>query len=167
MAGHGRDIRGRRSFLAFDLVAHRRDGFGIGPDEDNAGIRQRGCEGFAFGEEPVTRMHRLGAGCLAGGDNLVDHQIALRGRRRTDQDGLVSHLDMQRIAVGFGIDRDGFNAHPAGGLDDPAGDFAAIGNQDSLEHVRYESRKPALWLCGAAVKKSITAAAVPISPRAR
>ena len=36
---------------------------------------------------------------------------------------------MQGTAVGLGIDRHGGNAHPAGGLDDAAGDFAAIGNQ--------------------------------------
>jgi hypothetical protein len=41
---------------------------------------------------------------------------------------------MQRIAVGLGIDRDGFDAHAARGFDDPTGDLAAIGNQDSLEH---------------------------------
>jgi hypothetical protein len=39
---------------------------------------------------------------------------------------------MQRIAIGFGIDGDGLDAHLAGGLDDPAGDLAAIGDQNFL-----------------------------------
>ncbi len=91
-------------------------------------------EGLALGEKAVARMHRLGAGRFAGLDDLVDHQIALRRRRRSDQHRLVGHLDMERVAVGFGIDRDGCNPHAPGGLDDPAGDLAAIGNQDSLEH---------------------------------
>ena len=47
---------------------------------------------------------------------------------------LVRHLDMQRVRVGVGIDGDGRDAHLAGGLDDAAGDLAAIGDQDLLEH---------------------------------
>ena len=47
---------------------------------------------------------------------------------------LVGHLDMQRVAVGVGIDRDRLDTHLARGLDDPAGDLAAIGDQDALEH---------------------------------
>ena len=46
----------------------------------------------------------------------------------------VGHLDVQGVPVGLGIDGDRLDAHPARGLDDPAGDFAAIGNQDTLEH---------------------------------
>jgi len=41
---------------------------------------------------------------------------------------------MQRILVGFGIDRDRLDAHPARGLDDPAGDFAAVGDKYFFEH---------------------------------
>jgi hypothetical protein len=37
---------------------------------------------------------------------------------------------MQRIAIGVGIDGDRLDAHLAGGLDDPAGDLAAIGDQN-------------------------------------
>ena len=80
-------------------------------------------------------MHRLGAGLAAGLDDLVDQQIALGRGRRADQHGLVGHLDMQRVAVGLGIDRDRLDPHPAGSLDDPAGDLAAIGDQNSFEHV--------------------------------
>ena len=42
---------------------------------------------------------------------------------------------MERVAVGLGIDRDRLDPHPAGGLDDPAGDLAAIGDQNLLEHL--------------------------------
>ncbi len=84
-------------------------------------------------------MHRLGAGPAAGVDDLVDDQIAFGRRRRPDRHRLVGHLDMQRVAVGLGIDRDRLDAHPARGLDDPAGDFAAIGDQDTLEHAAHSS----------------------------
>ena len=65
---------------------------------------------------------------------FFDHQVALRGGWRSDGDSIVGHLDMERVAIGLGIDRDRRYSHPARGLDDPAGDLAAIGNQDSLEH---------------------------------
>ena len=157
MAGHGRDLGGSRGLFALDLVAHRGDGFGVRPDEDNAGIRKRGGERRALGEEAVARMHRLGARRFARGDDLLDDEIALRRRRRTDQHRLVGHLDMERVAIGLGIDRHRGNAHAARGLDNPAGDLAAIGNQDSLEHTDGKSREPALCLCCAAAKKSMTA----------
>jgi hypothetical protein len=43
---------------------------------------------------------------------------------------------VQRIAVGFGIDGNGQDAHLAGGLDDAASNLATIGNQNFLEHFR-------------------------------
>jgi hypothetical protein len=46
-------------------------------------------------------------------------------------------IDVQRILVGFGIDGNGLDAHLAGGLDDAAGDFAAVGNQNLLEHIPF------------------------------
>ena len=149
MAGHGRDLGGGGRALALDLVAHGGDRLGIGPDEDDAGFGQRLGEGSALGEKAVARMHGFRAALLAGGDDLIDDQIALRRGRRADRHGGVGHLDMERVAVGFGIDRDGRDAHAAGGLDDAAGDLAAIGNQDSLEHRATQSREPALCLCGA------------------
>jgi hypothetical protein len=41
---------------------------------------------------------------------------------------------MEGILVGLRIDGDRLNAHFVGRLDDPAGDFASIGNQNTLEH---------------------------------
>jgi hypothetical protein len=52
---------------------------------------------------------------------------------------------MQRIAIGFGKYRNGRDAHPARGLDDPAGDLAAIGNQDALEHSSDKPLGPTSW----------------------
>jgi hypothetical protein len=108
---------------------------GIGPDENDASLIQRAWKGFAFGQESVTGMHGLRAGLAAGLDDLVDQKIAFRGRRRPDQNRIVGHFDMECVAVGFGIDGDGLNAHAAGSLDDPAGDLAAIRDQNSFEHV--------------------------------
>jgi hypothetical protein len=41
---------------------------------------------------------------------------------------------MQGVAVGFGIDGNRLDPHAAGSLDDPAGDLAAVCDQDFLEH---------------------------------
>ncbi len=124
----------RCRLLGFDLVAHGGDGAGIGADEHDTGGLQRAREGLALGQEAVAGMHRFGAGLLAGLDDFLDQEIALGRGRRSDEHGLVGHLDMQRIAIGFGIDGDGLDTHLAGGLDDPAGDLAAIGDQNFFEH---------------------------------
>ena len=97
-------------------------------------LLERDRERLALGQEAVARMHGLGAGLLAGLDDLVDQQVGLGGGRRADVDGLVGHLDVQGVAIGVGIDGDRLDAHLARGLDDAAGDLAAVGDQDFLEH---------------------------------
>ena len=82
-------------------------------------------------------MHGLRAGLAAGLDDLLDLQIAFGGGRRADQNGLVGHFDMERVTVGLGINRDRLNSHAAGRLDDPAGDLAAISDQNAFEHVLF------------------------------
>ena len=46
---------------------------------------------------------------------------------------------MQRVGVGVGVDRDRRNPHFARGLDDAAGDFAAVGNQDLAKHAPHST----------------------------
>ena len=50
--------------------------------------------------------------------------------------GFIGHLDMQRVFIGVGIDRNRCNTHAFSGFNDPAGDFAAIGDENFLEHFR-------------------------------
>ena len=122
------------SFFDFDLVAHRLDGFDVGPDKHDAGLAERPGEGGVFREEAVARMDRLRAGRLGGGDDLADIEIGLGGLRRADRHGLVGHIDVQRVAVGLGIDRHGLDAEPLGRRDDAAGDLAPIGDEKLFEH---------------------------------
>ena len=88
-------------------------------------------------------MHRLGAGLAAGLDDLLHHQIAFGRRGRPDQNRLVGHFDVERIPVGLGIDGHGLDTHPTGSLDDPAGDLAAVGDQNSFEHVLFTCNRRA------------------------
>ena len=48
--------------------------------------------------------------------------------------GLVRHLDEQCLRIRLGMDRDGAQPEPPRRADDPAGDLAAIGDENALEH---------------------------------
>ena len=72
--------------------------------------RPGGLAGFGelgiLGKEPVARVDIACAGRFRRGDNGSTVEIAFRCGRRADADGLVGLDDMQRIRVGFRIDRD-------------------------------------------------------------
>ena len=129
----------------FDLVAHRLDGTRLRADEDDPRRFQLGRKGRPFGEEAIAGMHRLGTCRLGGRHDRVGHEVALRRRRRPDAHRLVRHLDVQGIAVGVRIDGDRGDPHPLGGLHHPAGDLAAVGDEDFVEH-QGVPRRPCLFL---------------------
>ena len=43
---------------------------------------------------------------------------------------LVAEPHVQRVGIGRRVDRDGAKVEPLGGARDPAGDLAAVGDQD-------------------------------------
>ena len=63
---------------------------------------------------------------------LSPTQIALARRRRPDMHRLVRHAHVQRLGVGVGIDRDRADPQPPRGADHPAGDLAAVGDEQRL-----------------------------------
>ena len=136
VSGHHADPGRGGQALGLDLVAHGPDRARAGSDKDHAGRLQRLDEPCVLGQEAVARMHRLRAGFLAGGDDLIDRQVALGGRRRAEENSLVGELDVQRARVGPGIDRDGRDPHAPGAADHAAGDLAAVGDQNLVEHVQ-------------------------------
>ena len=85
-------------------------------------------------QEAVARMDAGGAGRLRGRDDLADVEVALARRRRPDRMRLVRHPDEERPRVGLRMHRDRAHAEPLRGADDPAGDLAAIGDEDAVEH---------------------------------
>ncbi len=137
---HGGNAGRLGQLLGFDLVAHGGDGFGIGADESDARLGQRFGKGVAFRQKAIAGMHRIGAAAAAGLDDPVHGQIGLGGGRGTDGHRLIRHAHMQGMAVGLGKDRHGGDAHAAGGLDDAAGDFAAIGDQYLAKHRLHQKR---------------------------
>ncbi len=134
VARHRRDFCLRGGLFGLDLVAHRGDGARIGPNEDDPRRFERARKRFAFGQETVTRMHGLRTGLATGLDDPLHRQIALSRSRRSNQNSVIGHFDMKGIPVDLGIDRDRLYSHPAGSLDDPAGDLAPICDQNSFEH---------------------------------
>ena len=146
-ARHGRHLGDRSGLLGRDLVAHGGDGLRVRTDENDAGGGKRRRERLAFGQEAVTWMHRFGAARPARGHDLLDREIALGCCRRADGHGRVGHFDVQRILVGVGIDRDRCYAEAPRRLDDPAGDLAAVRDQNAFEHAGFPVRPR--WLCGA------------------
>jgi hypothetical protein len=137
VAGDGVDLGFFSQLLRGNLVAHGGDRMVLRADEDDAAFFETTRELLVLGEEAVARVHRLGAGLFAGGDDLVHHQIRFLGRCRADTHGFVGHQHVHRVLVGFGIDGDRLDTHLLGGLHDPAGNFAAVGDQYFLEHLYF------------------------------
>ncbi len=103
-------------------------------DEDDAGLGAGLGEAGVFRQEAVAGMDRFGAGGARRFQDAVGVEVAFRNGSRPDADRLAGHGDMQRMPVGFGIDRDGGDPHPIQRSDHAAGDLAAIGDQDFSEH---------------------------------
>ena len=120
--------------LGFRLRAHGADRRGRRADEGDAVGSQRLGEVGILGEEAVAGVHRLRTGAQARLDDLVGDQIGFTRRSRAEQHRLVGQADMAGVGVGVRIDSDGAHAHAAGGLDDAAGDFSAVGNKNFVKH---------------------------------
>jgi hypothetical protein len=116
------------------LVPHQLDDVGVGADEADvtrlAHFRQVG----ALGQEPISRVNRVGAGDFGGADDRRDVQVAVDAARRTDADVLVGEADVQRVLVGLGVDSHRLDAELATGDDDPKRDLAAVGDEDFFKH---------------------------------
>ena len=108
-----------------------------GADEGDArrlaGLRK----GRILGQESVPRMDRLRPRRPGGGQHGLDVEVALPRRGGPDAHRLVGLPDMGRACIGIGEDGHGSDAHPAQGADDPAGDGAAVGDQDLVEHASH------------------------------
>ena len=133
-AGDDIDARFQRELLALDLVTHRGNRVYRRADKRDAFRRQCLGKAGAFGEKAIARMNRIRACRLARSDNLVGQQIALRSGRGANMHRLIRHPHKRRARIGIGINRHCGNTHPARGLNHPASNFAAIGDEDFLEH---------------------------------
>ena len=116
-----------------NLFAHQTNHVGARADKlDVAGLADFG-EVSGFGQEPISRVNRVDVEDFRGADDRWNVQVALRGRRRTNADGLVGKPHMKRIAVDFAVHRDRANAHLFARPDNATGNLAAIGDQNFAE----------------------------------
>ncbi len=134
ITGDGRDAGGTGQLFRLDLVAHRHDRVRSRTDKDDPGLLQRRRECRVFREKTVAGMHRLGAGAATGLDNPVDTQVTVGRWWRSDPYRLVGGPDMRRLFIGIGVDRNRRDPHTPRRADDPAGDLAAISDQNFLKH---------------------------------
>jgi hypothetical protein len=118
-----------------DLVPHDAHALGGGSDEGDAALLADLCKVGVLGEEAVAWMNRLGVGQLGGRDDGIDIEVAGEARRGTDADALVGKPDMERFAVGGGVDGDRLDPHLFAGPDDPDRDLAPVGDEYFMEHV--------------------------------
>ena len=81
-------------------------------------------------EEAVAGMHRVATASQGGGDQQIAAQVGVGGGVAGERPRHVGFAHVRRVGVGFGEDGDRADAHAAAGADDPAGDLAAVGDQD-------------------------------------
>ncbi len=87
-----------------------------------------------FGEEAVAGVDGLRAGLAGGGEDFFEVEVALGGGAGADVHGDVGLGDVERTGVGLGVDGDGADAEFLESADDAAGDGAAVGDEDGVEH---------------------------------
>ena len=137
IARHDRRAGLRHRGLGFALQAHRAHGVRRRPDKHDAGLRAGLCEFGVLAQETVARMQALSARALGRREDRLGFEIARRAL--ADLDRLIRLAREQRAAIGRRMQRDRLQAEPARGAEDPAGDFAAIGDDDIGEHLESRS----------------------------
>ena len=135
-SGHHGHSRSRHFAARLVLFPHHAQQVRRGPDEgDLRGLTNLG-EVRIFGKKPVTRMDRFDVRDFGRADDLRDVQVTFARSRRPDANGFIGESHVERVPVGFGIDRDRGNAQFLARIDDAQGDFTAIGNEDFSKHFR-------------------------------
>ena len=118
------------------FVAHQPNGFGGRTDEFDFATGADLGEMGVFGEEAVARVDGVRIGNFGRTDDAVDLEVALRTRGRADANGLVGQLNMEGLNVGLRVNGDAADAEFLAGADDAQGDLSAVGNKETLNHVR-------------------------------
>ena len=103
-------------------------------DEGDAGGFAGFGEGSVFREEAVAGVDRLGAAGAGGGEDFLHDQIGAGGRAFAEADGLGGLLEVQAGGVGFGVHGDAAHVQFIERAQDAAGNGAAVGDQELVEH---------------------------------
>ncbi len=134
ITGHQRHGRRLHQPFGLSLEPHRLHGLGRRADEHHPGLGALPREACVLAEKTIAGMDSLRAGVARRLQDALTPQIALRRLGRADAHRLVARRHMRRLRIGVGIHRHGTDAQPTAGSGHPAGDLAAIGDQDFREH---------------------------------
>jgi hypothetical protein len=135
-AGDDRDPGRRNRGPGDGLVSHGGDGARPRADEAQSGVLDGSGEILALGQEAITGMDGARLAPTGDVDDVVAAQVRVARRRRADGVGFVGQTDVQRRAIGLGVDRHRLHPELAASTDDADGDLASVGDQDLLEHRR-------------------------------
>ena len=92
-----------------------------------------------FGEEAIARVNRISTHAIygmGGGNDRFDREVAV------DQHRGIRYLNVLRVTIVLGIDRDRADAHRVQGARDATGNFATIGDQNLREHGNHIRKRP-------------------------
>jgi hypothetical protein len=120
--------------LGRQLGAHGLDGGRRWADEDEPSVDAGPGEAGVLGEEPVARVHGVGAGAPGGLHERVDPQVRVGRCGTPEGNGLVGLAHERRLRVGVAVHRHGGDAHRAARAEDPPGDLAPVGDEDLVDH---------------------------------
>ena len=130
--GHSRLFHGLAGNRLVAEGAHR---FRRRPDEGDAVLAAGFGEVGVFGQEAVAGMDRIHIADRRHRQNPIDQQITRRRLRGPDADRFVGHFDREALRIGLRIDRHGADSQFAAGPDHPDCDFAAVGDENFIEHM--------------------------------
>ena len=107
---------------------------GLGTDEMDVVLGQDFGKARVLRQKAVARMHGVGAGDLAGGEQRRNVEIAVARGGRADADALVGEPHMHGVLVGGRMHGDRRDAELLAGAQHAQRDLAAVGDQDLVEH---------------------------------
>ena len=105
-----------------------------GTNKEDPSLPHRVGKGCIFGEETVARVDRVAAAGYCRRDDAVPAEIGCLGRWRSDWYGSVGKRDVQGGGVCFRVDGYGGNPQFLASANNTHGDFATVGDENSLEH---------------------------------
>ncbi len=109
--------------------------FGARTDELHVVVGENFGEARVLREEAIARMHGVGAGNFASGEQRRNVEVAVLGRRRADADALVGEPHMHGVLVSGRMHRHRRDAELLAGAQHPQRDFPPVGDQDFVEHL--------------------------------
>ena len=111
------------------LVAHLADGVGGRADETQPRTFNRVCKPRILRQKPVSRVHRICAGCPGGLQDRFPFQVRPGGLRRAYVHGFIGHVHGRHLRVCVAVDLRCPDPHFPRGTDNPDRDLAAISDQ--------------------------------------